>query len=109
MTKIKHYSISFLSINALSNVNASIYSISAPKGIPLAILVTFTLRPSNIFFMYKLVVSPSMVGFTAIIISSNCDFWILEINFSIPISSGFIPSNGDIKLFKTWYKAIKTN
>ena len=69
MSFILTYSISFLSFNALSNVSESIYSISAPIGIPLAILVTFKFKSSNILFIYKLVVSPSILGLTAIITS----------------------------------------
>lgn len=49
--KCIYYSISFLSVKALSRVIESIYSISAPIGIPLAIRVTFMSNPSNIFLI----------------------------------------------------------
>ena len=70
---------------------------------PLAILVTFMFKPSIIFFIYNAVVSPSILGFTAIIISWKLLLLILFINFSRPISSGSIPSRGDISPFITWY------
>ena len=65
MINIKYYSISFLSFNALSNVKLSTYSISAPIGTPLAKRVTLISNPSNILFIYKAVVSPSILGLNA--------------------------------------------
>ena len=47
------YSTSFLSVNARSNVIASIYSISTPIGIPCAILETFTGNFSKILEIYN--------------------------------------------------------
>ena len=85
------YSISFRSVNALSSVIESIYSISAPIGIPLAILVTLIFKPSNIFFIYKLVVSPSILGLTAIITSLKLPSFMLLHN----VFSDFQPSYYD--------------
>ena len=42
------YSITFRSVRALSNVIESINSISVPIGTPLAILVTFIFKSSNL-------------------------------------------------------------
>lgn len=69
MDKNKFYSIFFLSSNALSRVIASIYSISAPTGIPLAILDIFISISPKILLIYKAVVSPSILGLKARIIS----------------------------------------
>ena len=65
MKKYVFYSISFLSSKALSRVSSSIYSISAPIGTPLASLVILISLPSNIFLIYKDVVSPSILGLNA--------------------------------------------
>ena len=80
MNKINYYSISFRSINALSNVNLSTYSISAPIGKPDASLLTTTSISDKIFFMYKAVVSPSILGLKAKIISLNLSFEIRSIS-----------------------------
>lgn len=42
MIKFIYYDISVLSSKAISKVNESIYSMSTPKGIPCAILLTLT-------------------------------------------------------------------
>ena len=102
MMLYNNYEIILRLSNALSKVNASIYSISAPIGIPEAILVTSTSNPDNTFLMYKAVISPSIHGFTAIITSLKSSLVILSINLSNFKSSGFIPSKVDIKPFKTW-------
>lgn len=51
-------------------------------------------------------VSPSILGLTAIIISLILLLFILLINESIFISLGLIPSKGDIKPSKTWYTPL---
>ena len=88
---------SFLPSKANSNVIGSIYSISVPIGIPVAILVTLTFLFSRSFFIYCIVVSPSIEGFKARIISFTLSPSIREINLLILISSGPIPSRGDIR------------
>ena len=50
---------------------------SAPSGIPYAILETITFSLSNILDIYSAVVSPSNVGLIAIIISSIFSFFTL--------------------------------
>ena len=92
MNFIKNYSIAFLSLRALSKVKLSTYSISAPIGTPLASLVTLIFIPSNILFIYKDVVSPSILGLKANIISLNFSSLIRSISLSKPKSSGLIPS-----------------
>ena len=65
----KIYSTFLRSLSALSKVIASIYSISAPIGTPLAIFDIFISKSPNILFIYKAVVSPSILGRKAKIIS----------------------------------------
>ena len=65
----RHYDNFFRSFKALSKVSASIYSISAPIGIPLAKRDIVISKPSRIFLIYKAVVSPSMLGLKASITS----------------------------------------
>ena len=86
----------FLFYKATSNVNESKYSISAPRGTPWAIFDTLTPVSLSILVIYKAVVSPSILGFTAIITSSIFSSFILSNNFDILILSGSIPSSGDI-------------
>jgi len=54
MKKVLNYDNSLRSDKALSSVNASKYSISAPIGIPLAKRVTLTDNPSKILLISKL-------------------------------------------------------
>ena len=95
-------------IIAISNVNESIYSISDPNGIPWAIVETVTSSFSNNLEIYLDVVSPSILGLTAIITSFIFSFFILFNKSSILISSGVTPSTGEIKPFNTWYNPLNT-
>ena len=65
---------------------------SVPIGRPYDSLETFTSNFSNIFCKYWDVISPSIEGFNAIIISFTLVFILLFIKFYIFMSSGFFPS-----------------
>ena len=101
MLTFYNYAISFLSIKAVSNVIVSIYSISVPTGIPVAILDILTSVPSSSFLIYCIVVSPSIEGLRTTITSLTLFSFTLSIRDFILISLGPIPSKGDIKPFKT--------
>ncbi len=60
-------------------------------------------NPFSILDIYKIVVSPSILGFNAKIISSIFSLSMRSNKVFNSISSGEIPSSGDIKPFKTWY------
>lgn len=91
----------FLSSKAISKVIGSIYSISVPIGIPVAIRDTLTLYCSIIFLIYCVVVSPSKLGFKAMITSFTLPFLILSTKLCKLISSGLIPSRGEISPLRT--------
>jgi len=83
-----------------ARVSLSAYSRSPPTGMPVANRVTDTGSFSNNFFRYRAVVSPSTVGFVAIIISCMgtevekelCMRWI---SLFMLRDSGPIPSKGE--------------
>ena len=102
-----YYDISFLLFKANCSVSSSKYSKSVPIGIPCAILLIFTSVFSKIFFIYKEVVSPSIPGLNAKIISLIFSFFTLFIKLAMLIFSGFIPSIGEINPPKTWYFPLK--
>ena len=106
MIKNYDYEMFVLSSKASSSVKASIYSISIPSGTPCAILVILIFFPSNILEIYLDVVSPSIPGLTAIIISLIFSLSILSNNKFSFISSGLIPSNGEINPSRTWYSPL---
>ena len=109
MTVLKLYSDIFIRLSkANSKVSESRYSISAPIGTPWAIFVITTFSFDNIFDIYNAVVSPSILGLTAIIISLIFSFFTLSSKFEIFISSGVILSSGDIRPPSTWYFPLKT-
>lgn len=95
-----------LPFNDLESVCLSIYSISPPTGIPDAILVIFTSCSSNSLTIYKAVVSPSKVGFVAIITSSIASFLTLSTSSPNLNSFGPIPFNGDKTPFNTWKRPL---
>ena len=102
-----NYEILFLLLSAIDNVIGSKYSISAPIGIPYAILDTRTFVLSNNLEIYNAVVSPSNVGLIAIITSFISLFLTLFTSEFISISFGPFPFIGDIRPFNTWYLPLK--
>ena len=91
---------------ALAMVISSAYSKSAPTGSPKAILETFMPNGLMSFVKYKLVASPSTDGFRARITSFILSSVNLFKSSLILISSAPIPSRGEIKPCKTWYKPL---
>ena len=101
MTCLSFYATSLLSSKAISKVIVSIYSISVPIVIPIGILDTLTLYLDKIFLIYCIVVSPSILGFKTTITSLTLSSHTLFTKLDKFISSGFIPSIGEIKPSKT--------
>ena len=102
MKKKENYSeIIFRSSKALNNVAISKYSISAPIGKPYDSLDILTFFFSKAFFIYKIVVSPSIDDFKASINSGFSSDSTLFINDDKLISSIPTSSIGEIKPFKT--------
>src|SRR5699024_1201537 len=104
--QLNTYYISVLPIIAFDNVTSSAYSKSPPTESPCANRVTVKPIGLTSLDIYIAVDSPSKLGFIAKISSFTSSFFKRLIKLGILISSGPMPSIGEIEPCNTWYKPL---
>ena len=87
---------------AFSIVISSVYSMSLPTGMPMAMRVTFTPARLRCCERYVAVASPSTVGLVATITSSTLPVSTRVIRFAMRNCSGPMPCSGEIDPWRTW-------